>query len=196
MMDSVTRLAMAQREIGLATGEPPTARGYTPSVFSMLPRVLERSGTQVGGGSVTGIFTVLVEGDDFNEPISDATRGILDGHITLTRELASRNHFPAIDLLASTSRVMSSIVEREQMTDAGEIRELLAIFRDAEELVNIGAYRAGSNPRIDRALELIGPIRTFLRQAVLEEAPLEESLTRLAELALASREPAGQEPTP
>ena len=196
MMDSVTRLAMAQREIGLATGEPPTARGYTPSVFSMLPRVLERSGTQVGGGSVTGIFTVLVEGDDFNEPISDATRGILDGHITLTRELASRNHFPAIDVLSSTSRVMSSIVEREQMIDAGELRELLAVFRDAEELVNIGAYRAGSNPRIDRALELIGPIRAFLRQTTTEEATLQDSLTRLAELALASREPAGQETSP
>ncbi len=189
MMDSVTRLAMAQREIGLATGEPPTARGYTPSVFSMLPRVLERSGTQAGGGSVTGIFTVLVEGDDFNEPISDATRGILDGHITLTRELASRNHFPAIDVLSSTSRVMSSIVAHEQMMDAGELRELLAVFRDAEELVNIGAYRAGSNPRIDRALELIGPIRTFLRQTTTEEAPLEDSLMKLAELADASREP-------
>ena len=192
MMDSVTRLAMAQREIGLATGEPPTARGYTPSVFSMLPRVLERSGTSDSGGSMTGIFTVLVEGDDMNDPIADATRGILDGHIVLSRELASRNHYPAIDILASTSRVMGSVVHGQQVADAGELRELLAIFRDAEELVNIGAYRAGSNPRIDRALELIGPIRAFLRQATLEDADLEETLTALAELAMASREP----PTP
>ncbi len=189
MMDSVTRLAMAQREIGLATGEPPTARGYTPSVFSMLPRVLERAGTSEGGGSMTGIFTVLVEGDDMNDPIADATRGILDGHIVLSRELASRNHYPAIDILGSTSRVMGSVVHPQQVADAGELRELLAIYRDAEELVNIGAYRAGSNPRIDRALELIGPIRGFLRQGTADDAGLEETLTSLAELAMASREP-------
>jgi flagellum-specific ATP synthase len=189
MMDSVTRLAMAQREIGLAAGEPPTARGYTPSVFSLLPRVLERCGTQAGGGSITGVFTVLVEGDDFNDPISDATRGILDGHIVLTREMASRNLYPAIDLLRSTSRVMKDVVSPEQMSDAGELREILAIFRDAEELVNIGAYRAGSNPRIDRALQLIEPVRRFLRQREREAAPPEETLRGLAELAAASRAP-------
>ncbi len=188
MMDSVTRLAMAQREIGLATGEPPTARGYTPSVFSMLPRVLERSGTHEGGGSMTGIFTVLVEGDDMNDPIADATRGILDGHIVLSRELAARNHFPAIDILASTSRVMSAIVHPQQMADAGELRELMAVYKDAEELVNIGAYRTGSNPRIDKALELIAPIRTFLKQGTHEEIGVEETLMALAELALAGRE--------
>ncbi|MEE2828157.1 MAG: FliI/YscN family ATPase [Myxococcota bacterium] len=187
MMDSVTRLAMAQREIGLATGEPPTARGYTPSVFSMLPKVLERCGTQLGGGSITGIFTVLVEGDDLNDPIADATRGILDGHIVLSRELAARNHFPAIDVLSSASRVMRSVVHPQQVKDAGEIRELLAIYRDAEELVNIGAYRPGSNPRIDRALQMIEPIRSFLRQDIDDDAEPEGTLGRLAELALAGR---------
>jgi len=192
MMDSVTRLAMAQREIGLAAGEPPTSRGYTPSVFAMLPRILERCGTG-SRGSVTGIYTVLVEGDDFNDPIADATRGILDGHIVLTRELAARNHFPAIDVLKSTSRVMKDVVDPQQIDDAGELRELLATWQDAEELVNIGAYRAGSNPRIDRALQLIGPLRAFLRQQVRDPAPIVESLTGLAELAFASRaEPEGE----
>jgi len=187
MMDSITRLAMAQREIGLSAGEPPTARGYTPSVFSLLPRILERCGTQIGGGSMTGIYTVLVEGDDFNDPIADATRGILDGHIVLTRELAARNHYPAIDILASTSRVMKDVVDPQQVKDAGELRELLAIFRDAEELVNIGAYRAGTNPRIDRALELIGPINSFLRQSETEDCAMEDTLLKLAELAMAGR---------
>jgi len=189
MMDSVTRLAMAQREIGLSVGEPPTARGYTPSVFALLPRILERCGSQTGGGSMTGLYTVLVEGDDFNDPIADATRGILDGHIVLTRELASRNHFPSIDVLQSTSRVMKDIVDPQQSTDAGEIRELLAVYRDAEELVNIGAYKPGSNHRIDRALELIDPINAFLKQSEREAAPPEDTLMRLAELALASRAP-------
>ena len=187
MMDSVTRLAMAQREIGLAAGEPPTARGYTPSVFSMLPRILERCGSNIGGGTMTGIYTVLVEGDDFNDPISDASRGILDGHIVLTRELAARNHFPAIDVLASTSRVMKNVVHPQQVTDAGMLRELMAVYRDAEELVNIGAYRAGSNPRIDLALELIEPVRAFLRQGQDEDAPVEDTLHRLAELAARAR---------
>lgn len=187
MMDSVTRLAMAQREIGLAAGEPPTSRGYTPSVFSMLPRLLERCGSNISGGSMTGIYTVLVEGDDFNDPISDAARGILDGHIVLTRELAARNHFPAIDVLGSTSRVMKSVVHPQQVADAGLLRELMAIYRDAEELVNIGAYRAGSNPRIDRSLELIQPIRDFLRQGQDEDADVEDTLHKLAELAALAR---------
>jgi len=186
MMDSVTRLAMAQREIGLAAGEPPTSRGYTPSVFAMLPRVLERCGNDAQG-SLTGIYTVLVEGDDMNDPIADATRGILDGHIVLTRELAARNHFPAIDVLRSVSRVMKDIVVPEQVRDAGELRDVLATFQDAEELVNIGAYRAGSNPAIDRALELIGPVRQFLRQGVDDVASLDDGLMGLAELAMAAR---------
>jgi flagellum-specific ATP synthase len=192
MMDSVTRLAMAQREIGLATGEPPTARGYTPSVFSMLPKILERCGTAATGGSITGIFTVLVEGDDFNDPIADATRGILDGHIVLSREMAARNHFPAIDILASASRVMRAVVHPQQVADAGEIRELLAIHRDAEELVNIGAYRPGTNPRIDRSLQMIQPIRDFLRQDIDEKAEPEDTLSSLAELALAGRAELGE----
>ena len=187
MMDSVTRLAMAQREIGLATGEPPTARGYTPSVFSMLPQMLERCGTEASGGSITGIFTVLVEGDDFNDPIADATRGILDGHVVLSREMAARNHYPAIDILASASRVMRAVVHPQQVTDAGEIRELMAIYRDAEELVNIGAYRPGSNPRIDRALAMHQPITDFLRQSIDEMAQPEDTLAGLAELAMAGR---------
>jgi flagellum-specific ATP synthase len=183
---------MAQREIGLATGEPPTARGYTPSVFSMLPKILERCGTAATGGSITGIFTVLVEGDDFNDPIADATRGILDGHIVLSREMAARNHFPAIDILASASRVMRAVVHPQQVADAGEIRELLAIYRDAEELVNIGAYRPGTNPRIDRSLQMIQPIRDFLRQDIDEKAEPEDTLSSLAELALAGRAELGE----
>lgn len=186
MMDSVTRLAMAQREIGLAAGEPPTARGYTPSVFAMLPRILERCGNS-DRGSMTGIYTVLVEGDDMNDPIADATRGILDGHIVLTRDLASRNHFPAIDVLQSTSRVMKDVVSPEQVADAGALREVLATFNDAEELVNIGAYRAGSNPLIDKALTLIAPMRLFLRQGIDEVAQPDDSLLSLAELAMAAR---------
>jgi flagellum-specific ATP synthase len=186
MMDSVTRLAMAQREIGLAAGEPPTARGYTPSVFAMLPRILERCGNS-DRGSMTGIYTVLVEGDDMNDPIADATRGILDGHIVLTRDLASRNHFPAIDVLKSTSRVMKEVVSPEQVADAGALREVLATFNDAEELVNIGAYRAGSNPLIDKALTLIAPLRLFLRQGIDEVAQPDDSLLSLAELAMAAR---------
>ncbi len=187
MMDSVTRLAMAQREIGLSAGEPPTSRGYTPSVFALLPRLLERCGTLKDTGSLTGIYTVLVEGDDLNDPISDATRGILDGHVVLTRELAARNHFPAIDILQSTSRVMKDVVDPRQIADAAEIRELIAVFRDAEELVNIGAYKIGSNPRIDKALELIEPIRRMMRQAEREHCLMADSLVELAGLAMASR---------
>ncbi len=187
MMDSVTRLAMAQREIGLAAGEPPTAKGYTPSVFAMLPTLLERCGTRQGGGSITGIYTVLVEGDDFNDPIADSVRGILDGHIVLTRELAARNHFPAIDVLQSTSRVMKDVTHPQQIEDAGVLRELLAVHRDAEELVNIGAYQHGSNPTIDRAIDLIGPIRSFLRQRPSRRATAAETLGGLAEIAHQAR---------
>jgi flagellum-specific ATP synthase len=187
MMDSVTRLAMAQREIGLAAGEPPTAKGYTPSVFAMLPKLLERCGTHEGGGSITGIYTVLVEGDDFNDPIADSVRGILDGHIVLTRELAARNHFPAIDILQSTSRVMKDVADPAQIDDAGLIRELLAVHRDAEELVNIGAYQTGSNPTIDRAIEFIGPIRAFLRQKAECFSTAEETLGALAQICADAR---------
>ena len=143
---------------------------------------------------MTGIYTVLVEGDDFNDPIADATRGILDGHIVLTRELAARNHYPAIDILASTSRVMKDVVDPQQVIDAGELRELLAVYRDAEELVNIGAYRAGSNARIDRALEMIGPINEFLCQRESEPSAMEDTLLKLAELALAGRAEAVPQP--
>jgi len=154
MMDSVTRFAMAQREIGLAIGEPPTTRGYTPSVFAILPKLLERSGTSEKG-TITALYTVLVEGDDMNEPVTDAVRGILDGHIVLSRQLASQNHYPAIDILSSVSRVMIEIVDKEHREAASSLRNILATYKEAEDLVNIGAYVAGSNPRIDYALNKI-----------------------------------------
>src|SRR5205823_499418 len=148
MMDSITRLALAQREVGLAIGEPPATRGYTPSVFALLPRLLERAGTSgTGTGSITGLYTVLVEGDDMNEPVADAVRGILDGHVVLSRSLAHRGHYPAIDILHSISRVMPQIVCEEQRASSDAMREVLATHRDAEDLINIGAYVDGSNPR-------------------------------------------------
>ncbi|MDL2275356.1 flagellar protein export ATPase FliI [Desulfosarcina sp. OttesenSCG-928-G10] len=182
MMDSVTRLAMAQREIGLALGEPPTTKGYTPSVFAMLPKLLERAGTSAGRGSITGIYTVLVEGDDMNEPIADAVRSILDGHIVLTRELANQNHYPAIDVLKSVSRVMTDIITDDHRLDAGRVKEVLATYRKAEDLINIGAYAKGSNPSIDRAIRMIDPINAYLKQDIHDSASFEESVTRLAEL--------------
>ncbi len=178
MMDSVTRLAMAQREVGLAIGEPPATRGYTPSVFAMLPRLLERSGTSASG-SITGLYTVLVEGDDMNEPVADAVRGILDGHIVLSRAMAQQNHYPAIDILDSVSRVMPSITTDEQRADAGKLRSALATYREAEDLINIGAYVEGSNPRIDSARRLIDGIRTFLCQTPHEQSGFELSRDRL-----------------
>ena len=176
MMDSVTRLAMAQREIGLSLGEPPTTKGYTPSVFSMLPKLLERAGTSSNRGTITGLYTVLVEGDDMNEPIADAARSILDGHIVLTRDLANQNHYPAIDILRSISRVMEDITDLDHKHHAGLIKEVLATFRKAEDLINIGAYAAGSNPKIDRAIQMIDPINRFLRQGINEEMNFEESI--------------------
>ncbi len=167
MMDSVTRVAMAQREIGLAVGEPPTTRGYTPSVFALLPRLLERAGPGARG-SITGIFTVLVDGDDMNDPIGDAVRGILDGHIVLSRKLAHAAHFPAIDVLQSVSRVMPRITPPEARAAADEARTLLAAYRDAEDLVRIGAYERGSNPTTDRALDLLPALNGFLRQSAEE----------------------------
>lgn len=163
MMDSLTRFAMAQREIGLAIGEPPVTRGFTPSVFSVLPKLLERAGTS-SVGSITGLYTVLVDGDDLNEPITDAVRGILDGHIVLTRKLANQNHYPAIDILQSVSRVMPSICSKEHIDMSNEIKDILATYREAEDLINIGAYKLGTNPKIDRAIKIIDPINDFLKQ--------------------------------
>jgi flagellum-specific ATP synthase len=166
MMDSVTRFAMAQREIGLSAGEPPASKGYTPSVFSMLPRLLERAGSFSSGGSITGLYTVLVEGDDMDEPIADAVRSIVDGHIVLDRKIAHRGHFPAIDILASTSRVMRSVTDEQHQDLAQNFRENLAVYREAEDLINIGAYRQGANPRIDRSVLYIEKINEFLKQKV------------------------------
>lgn len=178
MMDSVTRFAIAQREIGLAIGEPPTTRGYTPSVFALLPRLLERSGT-AAHGTITGLYTVLVEGDDMNEPIADAVRGILDGHIVLSRALAHLNHYPAIDVLASISRLMVELVSADHRRAAGELRNILATYSDNQDLINIGAYVPGSNVRIDAAIKKIDPINQFLRQQVDEKAPYVETVARI-----------------
>ncbi|MCC6445226.1 MAG: flagellar protein export ATPase FliI [Armatimonadetes bacterium] len=175
MMDSVTRFAMAQREIGLAIGEPPTTRGFTPSVFALLPRLLERAGTSEKG-TITGLYTVLVDGDDMNEPIADAARGILDGHIVLSRDLASRNHYPAIDILNSVSRVMPEVTLPEHREAVGRLRSVLAAYNEAEDLINIGAYVAGSNPRIDYARERIEAVRAFLCQDVEERSRYEETV--------------------
>ncbi len=182
MMDSVTRLAMAQREIGLAIGEPPTTRGYTPSVFAMLPRLLERSGP-AARGSITGMYTVLVEGDDMNEPVADAVRSILDGHIVLSRKMAARNHYPAIDVLESVSRLMINVVEANHRQAAATLLEHLAVYREAEDLINIGAYVKGSNPRIDLALKKIDSIQEFLRQDMGDKGDYPATLSRLLELA-------------
>jgi len=179
MVDSVTRLAMAQREIGLAIGEPPSTRGYTPSVFAMLPRLLERAGTCEGKGSITGLYTVLVEGDDMNEPIADATRGILDGHIVLSRRLAGKGQFPAIELLESVSRVMTDIVPEEVVGWASQARDILATYREAEDLITIGAYKPGQNPKVDRAVQLIDPLLMFLKQRSSDPSSIEESWERL-----------------
>jgi len=173
---------MAQREVGLSIGEPPTTRGYTPSVFSLMPKLLERSGALEGSGSITGLYTILVEGDDFNEPISDTARSILDGHIVLTRELASRGHFPAIDILRSISRVMPDLVSREIMEAARFIIKNLSVYRKAEDLINIGAYVKGSNPEIDLAIELIGKINAYLRQGMDEYVSLTNAQQELLKL--------------
>lgn len=183
MMDSVTRFAMAQREIGLAVGEPPTTRGYTPSVFGLLPRLLERAGTCEGPGSITGLYTVLVEQDDLNDPIGDSVRSIIDGHVVLSRDLAARNHFPAIDVMSSASRVMTDVAKPEHRTAAGTIKELLAAYRKAEDLINIGAYQKGANPTIDRAVTQIAAIEKLLRQGMNEKASPEESLRALQSIA-------------
>lgn len=182
MLDSVTRLAMAQREIGLAIGEPPSTRGYTPSVFAMLPRLLERAGTSQGQGSITGLYTVLVEGDDMNEPIADATRGILDGHIVLDRKIAGRGQYPAVDILQSVSRVMSDIVPEELVRLAQAGRDVLATYKDAEDLISIGAYKSGHNAKLDRAVQLYPPLIDFLRQAPKDKVNLQLSWQALSQI--------------
>ena len=181
MMDSVTRFAMALREIGLAAGEPPTSKGYTPSVFSHLPRLLERPGAHIGGGSITGLFTVLVEGNDMDDPIADAVRSILDGHIVLSRELAHKNHFPAIDVLASISRLNTVVsTDREKELD-NEIRKTLSVYSEAEDLINIGGYRQGNNPQWDEAIERYPKVQSFLKQGLKEDVVANEARNTLLE---------------
>jgi flagellum-specific ATP synthase len=175
MMDSLTRFAMAQREIGLATGEPPVSRGYTPSIFAIMPKLLERSGN-FDKGSITGIYTILVEGDDMNEPIADTVRGILDGHIVLSRALAQRNHYPAIDVLSSISRLMPDVVSRQHLELASRMRMLMATYDSYADLIGIGAYKEGSNPDVDKAIRYHGPINSFLRQWVDDRQNMEQTL--------------------
>mgnify|MGYP006275275335 CR=1 FL=1 len=186
MMDSVTRFAMAAREVGLAAGEPPTTKGYTPSVFAQLPRLLERTGKNEKG-SITGIYTVLVDGDDFNEPIADAVRSILDGHIVLTRELADQGHYPSIDILKSISRLRADIVSNEVQENGRKLISNLATFKRVEDMVNIGAYVRGNSAEIDAALDLIGPIRKYLQQPVNEKQSLEDSWVKLREVVANAR---------
>ena len=180
MMDSLTRYAMAQREVGLSIGEMPVARGYTPSIYTALPKLLERAGN-FETGSITGIYTVLVEGDDSNEPISDTVRGIIDGHIMLSRKVAAKNHYPAIDILGSVSRLMSSVADKEHKAAAGELRRLLSIYESNIDLISIGAYKAGSNRALDDAVSKIDKINNFLRQKVDESFSLEETIELLKE---------------
>jgi len=184
VMDSLSRLALAQREIGLAAGEPPTTRGFPPSVFGMLPRLLERAG-RTARGSITGFYSVLVEGDDPNEPISDAVRGLLDGHAWLSRKLAARGHYPAVDILESVSRLMIEVVDTTHRAAAQTLRELMAVYRDHEDLISVGAYRAGSNPLVDRAIQLQDDINRFLRQGMDEASSVPQA--RAALLALVTR---------
>lgn len=180
MMDSLTRFSMAQREIGLSMGEPPATKGYTPSVFSTLPRLLERAGTgSAGAGSITGLYTVLVEGDDLDDPIADSARSILDGHIVLSRRLAERNHFPAIDVLQSASRVMPAVIDPDHQNWAARMREWLALYRQIEDLINIGAYVKGANPKLDQAVFLNDRINAFLRQGVHESSRISATLADL-----------------
>ena len=182
MLDSVTRIAMAQREVGLAVGEPPATRGYTPSVFALMPKLLERAGSNEKG-TISGLYTVLVEGDDFNEPISDTVRSILDGHIMLSRDLAHKNHYPAVDVLQSISRVMNDVVSEEHKKAAAKIRNLLAVYRKNEDLINIGAYVKGTNPSVDLAISMIDEINAFLTQSTNDKFEYEKTVEELINLA-------------
>ncbi len=181
MVDSLTRVAMAQREIGITVGEPPTTKGYTPSVFALLPKLLERAG-QKDKGSITGIYTVLVEGDDFNEPVSDAVRSILDGHVALSRKLASMNQYPAVDILDSISRLMIEVTNDEEYDLSVKVREIYSVYRDAEDLINIGAYVKGSNPKIDYAISKIDALKDFFKQKILEEVNYDKTYAALKEI--------------
>ena len=181
MMDSLTRFSMAQREIGLASGEPPVSRGYPPSVYSEMPKLLERAGRS-DKGSITGLYTVLVDGDDFNEPITDTARSILDGHIMLNRRLAHKDHYPAIDVLQSISRCMSQIAQRDHKSYAGKLKNVLATYNEAEDLINIGAYKSGSNPGIDYAIRKIEEVNAYLRQDVGDKFSFEESVELLKKI--------------
>ncbi len=182
MMDSVTRYAMSMREIGLAIGEPPTTKGYTPSCFAKMPKLLERAGISASAGSITGLYTVLVEGDDFNEPVADTVRSIVDGHIVLSRELAARNHYPAIDVLRSVSRVMKDVVDSSHLELASRMQEILAVYEEAKDLINIGAYVSGNNPEIDKALVFIEDVQHYLRQDIDERADMPACLDRLKQI--------------
>ena len=181
LMDSLTRFAMAQREIGLAAGEPPATRGYPPSMFSLLPKLVERAGRSELG-SITAFYSVLVEGDDTNEPVSDTVRGLLDGHVILSRDIASRGHYPAIDILASLSRLMPSLASQDQLDAAQAIRELMSVYREHEDLISIGAYRQGSNPSVDAAILLQDEINEFLRQQVSQPSSFGQTLNDLVQL--------------
>lgn len=183
MMDSITRFAMANREIALSTGEPPGQKGYTPSVFAKLPKLMERAGTKAGAGSITGIYTVLVEGGDMDEPIADAVRGISDGHIVLSRQLAARNHYPAIDVLASISRVMPKVTTKEHKIVASHLRDLLAAYKESEDLISVGAYSRGSNPKVDKAIVIYDDLINLLRQQVEESFTIDELFDRMLEIA-------------
>ena len=182
MMDSVTRFAMAQREIGLSAGEPPTAKGYTPTVFTELPKLLERAGPGLGEGTITGIFTVLVDGDDHNEPVADAVRGILDGHIVMQRSIAERGRYPAINILKSVSRTMPRSADPAFLPSVTRARQVMATYADMEELIRLGAYRAGSSPEVDEAIRLHEPLETFLRQAKDESTGIGEGYRRLEQI--------------
>lgn len=181
LMDSLTRFAMAQREIGLAIGEPPVTRGFTPSVFAVMPKLLERAGNS-SKGTITGLYTVLVDGDDLNEPVTDTVRGIIDGHIILSRKLANQNHYPAIDVLASVSRVMPNIVERKHLKMANVIKDIMATYKESEDLINIGAYKRGSNKKIDKAIELKEDIDEFLMQETSYTCPIEETVSMMEKI--------------
>lgn len=186
VMDSVTRFAMAMREIGLSIGEPPSTKGYTPSVFSTLPKLLERAGNFENGGSITGFYTTLVESDDMNDPIGDAVRSIVDGHIVLTRSMAHKGHYPAIDILQSASRVMKAVASPEHLRMAQKLREIIATYNDAEDLINVGAYKAGANPKIDRAIKLIEPINEFLRQKTDDHSNMNQCIRTLSQILLSA----------